>query len=112
MIFVQMQKGETMSDYISRQAAVEALEKATCSECTYNCPDPYSKKCGAIDKYSAGIRIINSLTSADVMEVIRCKDCKHFATINEPYDETFCRLCFMNKSEMGYCDKAERRTDG
>lgn len=54
---------------------------------------------------------IAEFQSADVVEVVRCKDCKHFAIINQPYNETFCKLCFMNKSEMGYCDKAERRND-
>ena len=64
-----------------------------------------------IDKFRDMVQdALEQLPSAQP-EIIRCKDCKHFATINEPYNETFCRLCFMNKSEMGYCDKAERRTD-
>ena len=85
------------TDYISRQAAIEAIQN--------------TKNGGSALRKVMFVKELEELPSAPVTEVIRCKDCKHFATINEPYNETFCRLCFMNKSEMGYCDKAERRAD-
>ena len=104
----------SVGDYISRQAAIDALAQIfdRCEEIEAHLPEGDPDRTGykMYPDYLTVWKYLHQLPSAQP-EIIRCKDCKHFATINEPYNETFCRLCFMNKSEMGYCDKAERRTD-
>ena len=56
-----------MSDCIRREVAVNALDTAL--------------RCGAVIDYcgmETAIDIIRELPTADVAEVVRCKDCKHW----------------------------------
>lgn len=39
---------------------------------------------------------------SDMVDVTRCKDCQRYLI-----DSQFCRLVFMHKQPMGYCDSAE-----
>lgn len=54
-----------MSDYISREAAIEAFDDQSV-ERYYGDVDPDSV-----------IRVINSIPAADVRPVVLCRDCKH-----------------------------------
>ena len=71
-----------MDDYISRQAAIEALMK--------------HKGMTPIAKLEAETTICR-VPSTDVVEVVRCKDCKHrySAVSNMTIDgnETWCHEC-------------------
>ena len=58
-----------MSDYISRQAAIEAVEK--CQQYKV------SKEDYAVDFAEVKTELM-LLPTADVVEVVRCKDCKHW----------------------------------
>lgn len=103
-----------MSDLISRQAAIEVLNKLARDNFTLR--DAFSFYLGALQDASYGIK---ELPSAQP-EIIRCKDCKYFE-----YDHLYVvqnipvvghLVC--NKwgdgcktDENGYCFLAERRTD-
>lgn len=58
-----------MTDYISREAALDVM----CDSCSAR----YSSACISGDKcYSYGG--ISNIPAADVVSVVRCKDCKHY----------------------------------
>lgn len=57
-----------MTDYISRQAAIEAVEK--CQQYKV------SKEDYAVDFAEVKTELM-LLPTADVVDVVRCKDCKH-----------------------------------
>ena len=77
-----------MDDLISRQAAIDALDKGAW---------------GVEWDKALAKAMIESLPSAQ-SEIVRCKDCKH-------YRHGLCMKASMcvNKSENGFCDWAERR---
>ena len=90
-----------MSDYISRQAAIEEIARRDTTD-------------GSIKVYSGRevIEILRSLPCAQP-ELIRCKDCK-----NSEHWYRDRRRCFLWAEEGisvfddGFCNYAERRTDG
>ena len=94
------QRVESVEDYVLRRDAIDALHNGTCSECVYTCDEPYSRKCGAIDRYSAGIHIIEELPAADVVNRSQLiETIKHYAQ----YPDGIHKLLAVY---------AERRTDG
>ena len=64
MTIAVTEKGKTMSDYIKREDAIEALQ--SCHK---------SKVCSLVSQNEALVNI-EALPSANVAEVVRCKDCK------------------------------------
>ena len=73
-----------MSDLISRDAALEVIN--------------------GIDSYFA--KYIDAIPAADVVEVVRCKDCKHL------FEDNGCPLrTWWTHLENDFCSYAERRTD-
>lgn len=84
------------TDYISRDYAVENMENF-----------PFDTE---HDK-NAAIHLVRELVPpADVVEVVRCKDCRYF---HNGYDE---KCCINHKGvvvtdENGFCHHAERRAD-
>lgn len=50
---------------------------------------------------------INKIPSADVVEVVRCKDCKYYVPISEKIGE--CKDTRMNSTYMSYCSYGERK---
>ena len=96
-----------MSDYISRQAAIDAI----CRACNYDkddfedCSDrnPNSTFC---DSMSA----LRRVPSADAVEVIRCKDCKHKTVVE--IGMVYCpRVIGSWVEDNWFCADAERRND-
>lgn len=107
IVFANMERAKKMDDYISRQMAMDSLNRAVCDYCVCPCDKPYSKECNAVDNYSAGMRVIEALPSADVVEVVRCKDCIHFLT---PHG---CGHIdgMVTAIDDGFCSYGERRAD-
>lgn len=89
-----------MSDLISRQAAIEAI--LNLHDCYNGFSDTYDKACI--------VGVLEEVPSADVVEVVRCKDCKHYV----PDDYNCMQMDTGGKIYRpdGYCSFAERRTDG
>ena len=85
-----------MTDYITRQAAIEAMNNARLcsldgSEEDIIMPD----QC---------FRNIDTIPAADVVEVVRCKDCKHY----DMYDMRCNKLHIVPIPEFCYCSYGER----
>ena len=64
------------------------------------------------DKFTI-IEQINEAPTVDAVEVVRCKDCKHFVQ-GEPYDPCECmkwkaKFGVAYTTPDGYCHKAERK---
>ena len=107
---VLTEKGKTMDDLISRQAAIEAVNRLSLGE---------------TDAVRLSMRIadyLNRMPPAQP-EIIRCKDCRH-RIVNDYYGEKlnikgYCELDTGDPFELGrdaqnddwFCADAERRTD-
>lgn len=90
-------------DYISRDEANEALRE---------CVRAYS------NRYYQGIEVaisaIIKLPAADVVEVVRCKDCSHNCGEGFVGGTISCglsNLFTVGKDPMDFCSSGERRTD-
>lgn len=113
-----------MSDYISRQAAIRLYQNV--------CNNVQCKDCPFLIRISDTLtdcrleKFIYDLPSADVVEVVRCKDCKHRPTsidgATQGFDVDFAwdSLCpcqcddgWYNwyPPDKWYCPSGERRTD-
>lgn len=53
--------------------------------------------------------MLDAITSADVVEVVRCKDCKYYVPISDRIGE--CKDTRMNSTYMSYCSYGERKED-
>ena len=86
-----------MSDYISRAAAIRAI----------------TEQQGVVDK-SVAKRVLTQLPSADVVEVIRCKDCDNWQTGWKAWSDNghYCGMIDGDTQPDFYCSYAERRNDG
>lgn len=95
------------NDYISREAAVEAVR--------------YYKVSGGInflydEAYNDGIDtaiscIGNEIPAADVVEVVRCKDCRYYYKDSDGYEMCINSEGYDHISADGFCAWAERRDD-
>lgn len=85
-----------MNDFISRQAAIDALIE------WYGCEPP---DIGAFEN------IIEKMPPAQ--PVIRCKDCKFYIPMNRETKTGICNLTMhQNFGDDWFCAGAERRQDG
>jgi len=66
-------------------------------------PEDYAH--GFVDGYKQGKKDAQP-------EIIRCKDCKWFEEINQPFTQMFCRKHYIDILNDDFCSYAERRTDG
>lgn len=92
-----------MTDYISRQAAIEAIRG--CTEYYHN------NMPTMIDKASAQTELM-MLPDAHVVEIVRCKDCKHLDK-GENDSESWCECTrifgtYFDVSEDDFCSYGER----
>lgn len=58
--------------------------------------------------------IIDGIPTADVVPVVRCKDCEHFKTDSyycKKTNQGYCEFDDMVKSKYHYCGYGERRCD-
>lgn len=91
-----------MAEYIERDVALNAL----CQVSAPTPPESYIvEKC--IDK-------INDVPAADVVEVVRCKDCENCYPVRLRNGEVYFYKCEFHDIEVepdDFCSRAERRTD-
>ena len=78
-----------MSDYIKRDDAIENIDELYFSD-----KDDHDRTREAIKRLSA----------ADVVEVVRCKDCKWWKPFNDNMGHCGCDM----KHKDQYCDRGER----
>ena len=79
-----------MAEYIDKNATVgilEAMSRSTDCECIKKRLEKAAKRVGAIP-------------AADVVEVVRCKDCYQSAVIGDVF---YCTYWGKNTDENGYC---------
>ena len=102
-----------MDDLISRQAAIDALEKLCDRICEYSKMQRHTM-CGACNLGSA-FDVIDELHTAEP-EIIRCKDCKHYQFADNRAFGMPVKMCewfgFEDVDDDDFCSRAERRTDG
>lgn len=92
-----MEDEDDMDDYIKRKDAIEAA--------CMGCNDDFSNEpCEPSDCDIT--RKIMELPSADVVEVVRCKDCKYW---NQETDLTYCsKKSWLGTDAEDYCSFGER----
>lgn len=94
-----------MDEYIEREAAIKAMEKA---DYTAIADDADSCKADYLRE------VIESVPAADVVPVVRCKDCKH-AYINSfsvTSGVVFCSSNMKAMQEDDFCSYGERMDGG
>lgn len=94
-----------MAEYIEREAAIKAMEKA---DYTAIADDADSCKADYLRE------VIESVPAADVVPVVRCKDCKH-AYINSfsvTSGVVFCSSNMKAMQEDDFCSYGERMDGG
>ncbi len=90
-----------VTDYISREAAWNGI---------YNCPTKTDADGYIWVRTKDVAHMIDDVPAADVVEVVRCKDCRYFYN---GYDEKCCisHRGVVVTDENGFCHHAERRSD-
>jgi plasmid maintenance system killer protein len=83
-----------MSDYIKREDAIAKF-------ITNGSATVYG-----IDRCKAIISRLQLVPSADVIEVVRCMDCKHY--ISDGGALMICEITEMNTNDCDYCSYGER----
>ncbi len=91
-----------MAEYISREKAIEAIMDLP------NCPNGYS------DTYDKAciIGTLEEVPTADVVEVVRCKDCIHYWKNwkdGEPDYGDEVAMCLCSPKDDAFCSEGERR---
>lgn len=88
-----------MDEYISREAAIDAVDVGNLHR-------------GIIDALQA---IISDIPAANVVEVVRCKDCKYYKEGKLLGPTKFCYFyqigTGLNTADDDFCSKGERRDD-
>lgn len=100
------------TDYISRQAAIGSIENVDWYHINQNgdlVSGANSQEHEPLYKASEIYAAFEKVPSADVVEVVRCRDCARYDSHNN-------RCKYWNHGVgadlNGYCSKGERRTDG
>ena len=90
-----------MDEYIEREAAIKAIEKAD-----------YTLIANDADDCKADYlrEIIESVPAADVVPVVRCKDCKY--TYINPSGAILCSSSMHMKKQDGFCDYGDIKDGG
>lgn len=85
-----------MSRYIDADLLMEQMKNA-CMGVMSGC-EPFNEP----------LKVLESAPTADVVEVVRCKDCKH--RIIEPNDD-WCECTGCDINPDGFCEEGERKED-
>ena len=72
---------------------------------------------GATDLMDAFDDALQDAQTVDAVEVVRCKDCKHFlpntdVNVNRGVCEHYGVTCWLEKYEDDFCSYGERKDDG
>ena len=91
-----------MADYIDRQAAIDAADRA-------DYPGLAVEAVKAVT--DEVIKELKKLTSTDAVEVVRCKDCENYQTDWKPHfnDRHYCAVMDSFMPVDGFCNYGERK---
>ena len=92
-----------VDEYIRKQDAVYAV----CAEWCGNTHDAHCDACAEVHR-------INALPSADVVQVVRCKDCKHYYFADNRIPQEQCYVCEISGEIWkpdSFCSYGERREE-
>lgn len=89
-------------EYISREAAL----KVVCAYCTEYSGDDPNFCCDCMDK----LEMMN-IPVADVVEVVRCKDCRFYNPSPEEPSIMICEWDKLYRNPDGYCDYGKKRAE-
>lgn len=92
-----------MKEYIDREAVIKHLDecKGTPPEICYTWPIYGALEC-----------FVKDIPAADVVEVVRCKDCKYYKPESRNGKVKYCcRSAFVKVGEMDFCSYGERKED-
>lgn len=95
-----------MAEYIEREAAVsviEAKQKEICPVGRYGRGYVYGTDREKYDNWEEIIDALENINAADVVPVVRCRECKHYREIRtKRYKNLICRCTRMGKHDMDY----------
>ena len=96
-------------EYLRREDAVNALAKTMPTPATPDGAGEFDHEIHIADEaFADAIRIIESLEPADVVPVVRCRDCKHLGTFR---GKLYCRhnCGIVEPKENDFCSRGERK---
>ena len=100
MIFVVMEN-EKMDDSINRRAAINVLEERLKA-------NGYSNAT-LVSELNRSIGYLMRLPSADVAQIVRCKDCKYWNDAPAADGFNSCEMDALIRHESFFCANGERR---
>lgn len=84
---------------------LDAAKAVVCEACEKpSCPELWSKDCSLIG-------FLNNIPAADVVEVVRCGDCRFYFKSKDGYEMCANTECCDHVSADGFCAWAQRRTE-
>ena len=99
-----------MAEYINREIAKESLRM---NQHRFTCADE-ANGFGSV-KWSEDViyaeaaqKVIDTIPSADVAEVVRCKDCSHSYKTSYPSELRICLMTGFANSENHFCSDGKR----
>ena len=95
-----------MAEYINREAVLKFQDELEPCICWPRYGD--GSPCFSATKDIDLVQFIKDIPAADVVVVVRCKDCQH--SENDPRGIWCYNMCFY-MPEMFYCANGERRTE-
>jgi hypothetical protein len=95
-----------MAEYIEREATIEFIRLNYCKDCN-NYNGILCRSCSFDDAMLA----IEDVPAADVVEVVRCKECKHSSFIKSCSKYECKKGCGSLKYSNDYCSYGERKCD-
>lgn len=98
-----------MAEYTDKEAILQELSKVT-----YRLSDPPidTTENEIIKVLHTIMRTIKQMPAADVVEVVRCKDCVHCVVREyDIIDELECEFFDVFTDPLDYCSRGERKAD-
>lgn len=90
-----LRKVLTMAEYIDRKQIIYTW---------------WRKPDGTFSDGVTFLSVINALPVADVVEVVRCKDCIH-GEYDKMIDEYYCEMTYCSEKKNHFCGYGERKVD-
>lgn len=96
-----------MDDLIYRGTAIIAVKCGS-----LNARTVYGRTDEGMAVLKETLTAIKELPAVDAVEVVRCKDCKHWDMVDLHFHKNICSKLMRPCDESDFCSWAERREDG